>query len=65
MIMLTDVELNANSSHYPCEETPVEGKNGFACVVERAWMSPSRMSNPKPRLERRPQSSRSNTNALF
>ena len=46
-------------------ETAVEGKNGFVCVVERAWMSPSRMSNSKPWLERRPQSSRSNANALF
>src|SRR5271170_2225878 len=33
-------------------ETAVEGKNGFACVVERAWMSPSdhpQFWNPKLR----------------
>src|SRR5260370_30167747 len=33
-------------------ETAVEGKNGFVCVVERAWMSPSDATgfwNPKIR----------------
>src|SRR6202035_110765 len=33
-------------------ETAVEGKNGFVCVVERAWMSPSdhpQFWNPKLR----------------
>src|SRR6201982_1003666 len=33
-------------------ETAVEGKNGFACVVERAWMSPfdsAEFWNPKLR----------------
>jgi len=33
-------------------ETAVEGKNGFVCVVERAWMSPfdfSEFWNPKTR----------------
>ena len=35
-------------------ETAVEGKNGFVCVVERAWMSPSRVpSSGTPKIAAR------------
>jgi hypothetical protein len=38
-------------------ETAVEGKNGFVCVVERAWMAPFNWFLPAcGRMERSPQS---------
>jgi|HubBroStandDraft_4_1064222.scaffolds.fasta_scaffold00745_16 hypothetical protein len=45
--MLTDVRSYANSRHDHAKETTIEGKNGFARVVEHAWMSPSRTSKPE------------------